>query len=83
MNVIVPIFFFFVLMFSCFETYVQNSNVYHLDGDFPHLSLELSFYFLTVMQNNEKKDFVVGDELLVKCSSFTGKGIPVVSLVDS
>ncbi|KAH9742346.1 polyribonucleotide nucleotidyltransferase 2 [Citrus sinensis] len=34
-------------------------------------------------ENNEKKDFVVGDELLVKCSSFTGKGIPVVSLVDS
>ncbi|KAL9458378.1 hypothetical protein AB3S75_007276 [Citrus x aurantiifolia] len=34
-------------------------------------------------ENNEKTDFVVGDELLVKCSSFTGKGIPVVSLVDS
>lgn len=35
------------------------------------------------MQYNEKKDFDVGDELLVNCSSFTGKGIPVMSLADS
>lgn len=34
-------------------------------------------------ENNEKKDFDVGDELLVRCSSFTGKGIPVMSLADS
>ncbi|KAA8530217.1 hypothetical protein F0562_004926 [Nyssa sinensis] len=29
-----------------------------------------------------KKDFEVGDELQVKCSSFSSKGIPVVSLVE-
>ncbi|XVF16376.1 hypothetical protein REPUB_Repub10bG0026100 [Reevesia pubescens] len=29
-----------------------------------------------------EKDFVVGDELQVQCSSFTSKGIPVMSLVD-
>lgn len=34
-------------------------------------------------ENNEKKDFDLGDELLVRCSSFTGKGIPVMSLADS
>lgn len=28
------------------------------------------------------KDFEVGDELRVECSSFSSKGIPVVSLVD-
>lgn len=34
------------------------------------------------MQTNEKRDFVVGEEIRVECSSFSGKGIPVVSLVD-
>ncbi|XP_031286593.1 polyribonucleotide nucleotidyltransferase 2, mitochondrial isoform X1 [Pistacia vera] len=33
-------------------------------------------------QANGKKEFRVGDELLVKCSSFTSKGIPVLSSVD-
>ncbi|KAF5479635.1 hypothetical protein F2P56_000442 [Juglans regia] len=31
---------------------------------------------------NEKRDFVVGEEIRVECSSFSSKGIPVVSLVD-
>lgn len=30
-------------------------------------------------QTNGKRDFVVGDELRVKCLSFTSKGIPVMS----
>lgn len=34
------------------------------------------------MQTNGKRDFEVGDELRVVCSSFTGKGIPVMTLVD-
>ncbi|EOY02463.1 Polyribonucleotide nucleotidyltransferase, putative isoform 1 [Theobroma cacao] len=34
------------------------------------------------MQPNGEKDFNVGDELPVQCSSFTSKGIPVMSLVD-
>ncbi|XVF58029.1 hypothetical protein PTKIN_Ptkin07bG0029500 [Pterospermum kingtungense] len=31
---------------------------------------------------NGEKDFSVGDELQVQCSSFTTKGVPVMSLVD-
>ncbi|KAK9691579.1 hypothetical protein RND81_09G205700 [Saponaria officinalis] len=31
-------------------------------------------------QVNDKKDFEVGDELKVHCDSFTGKGVPVMSL---
>ena len=31
---------------------------------------------------NGKTDFEVGDELRVQCSSFSSKGIPVLSLVD-
>ncbi|XP_042969881.1 polyribonucleotide nucleotidyltransferase 2, mitochondrial isoform X2 [Carya illinoinensis] len=34
-------------------------------------------------ETNEKRDFVVGEEIRVECSSFSGKGIPVVSLVDA
>ena len=34
------------------------------------------------VQINDKKDFEVGDELRVECSSFSSKGIPVFSLVD-
>ncbi|KAJ4729261.1 Polyribonucleotide nucleotidyltransferase [Melia azedarach] len=33
-------------------------------------------------ENDGKKDFEVGDELKVKCSSFTSKGIPVMLLED-
>lgn len=31
---------------------------------------------------NGEREFTVGDELLVQCSSFTSKGIPVMSMVD-
>ncbi|XP_044466313.1 polyribonucleotide nucleotidyltransferase 2, mitochondrial isoform X2 [Mangifera indica] len=31
---------------------------------------------------NGKEEFKIGDEMLVKCSSFTGKGIPVMSSVN-
>ncbi|KAH1091942.1 hypothetical protein J1N35_019199 [Gossypium stocksii] len=31
---------------------------------------------------NGEKEFTVGDELLVQCSSFSSKGIPVMSMVD-
>ncbi|XP_022739590.1 polyribonucleotide nucleotidyltransferase 2, mitochondrial isoform X2 [Durio zibethinus] len=31
---------------------------------------------------NGEKDFNIGDELQVQCSSFTSKGVPVMSLVD-
>ncbi|KAK8586927.1 hypothetical protein V6N13_085941 [Hibiscus sabdariffa] len=31
---------------------------------------------------NGEREFTIGDELRVKCSSFTSKGIPVMSLVD-
>lgn len=34
------------------------------------------------MQTDGKEDYEVGDELRVECSSFSSKGIPVVSLVD-
>ncbi|XP_041003845.1 polyribonucleotide nucleotidyltransferase 2, mitochondrial [Juglans microcarpa x Juglans regia] len=33
-------------------------------------------------ETNEKRDFVVDEEIRVECSSFSSKGIPVVSLVD-
>lgn len=32
-------------------------------------------------EGDSKRDFEVGDKLLVKCSSFTDKGIPVMSFV--
>ncbi|RWR91768.1 hypothetical protein CKAN_02094200 [Cinnamomum micranthum f. kanehirae] len=31
---------------------------------------------------NGKRDFKVGEELRVQCSSFSSKGIPVMSLLD-
>ena len=34
------------------------------------------------LQANGKLDFELGDELQVKCSSFSSKGIPVMSLVE-
>lgn len=34
------------------------------------------------LQTNGKRDFEVGDELRVKCSSFSSKGIPVVSTAE-
>ncbi|KAI5604762.1 hypothetical protein BDE02_01G309400 [Populus trichocarpa] len=33
-------------------------------------------------ETNGKRDFEIGDELLVKCTSFSSKGLPVMSLVD-
>ncbi|CAK7328087.1 unnamed protein product [Dovyalis caffra] len=33
-------------------------------------------------ETNEKRDFEIGDELLVECISFSSKGVPVLSLVD-
>ncbi|TYJ17156.1 hypothetical protein E1A91_A09G032500v1 [Gossypium mustelinum] len=33
-------------------------------------------------ESNGEREFTVGDELLVQCSSFTSKGIPVMSMVD-
>ncbi|KAF3444628.1 hypothetical protein FNV43_RR14321 [Rhamnella rubrinervis] len=33
-------------------------------------------------EKNGKEDYEIGDELRVKCSSFSSKGIPVMSLVD-
>ncbi|EEF37688.1 polyribonucleotide nucleotidyltransferase 2, mitochondrial [Ricinus communis] len=33
-------------------------------------------------EENGKRDFEVGDELRVKCTNFSSKGIPVMSLVD-
>lgn len=33
------------------------------------------------VQPGAKRDFEVGDELRVKCSSFSTKGVPVLSLV--
>jgi polyribonucleotide nucleotidyltransferase len=43
-----------------------------------------NFIALTLkpLQENGHKDFEVGEELLVKCSSFNAKGIPVFSLLD-
>lgn len=47
------------------------------------IKLTKSHYLnLIEMQPNGEKDFNVGDELPVQCSSFTSKGIPVMSLVD-
>lgn len=41
-------------------------------------------YFLPcfAMQTNGRRDFGLGDELRVECSSFSSKGIAIVSLVD-
>ncbi|KAG6398216.1 hypothetical protein SASPL_139671 [Salvia splendens] len=36
---------------------------------------------LSILQTGSRKKFVVGDKLRVKCTSFSGKGIPVMSLV--
>ena len=41
----------------------------------------LCFYIFSV-QGNGMRDFKVGEELRVQCSSFSGKGIPVMSLLD-
>lgn len=37
---------------------------------------------LLFLQTNGKDDFEIGDELQVECSSFSSKGIPVMSLVE-
>lgn len=48
-----------------------------------HICCILAFHCLILfVQNGVKKDFGVGEELRVKCSSFSGKGIPVMSLVE-
>lgn len=50
---------------------------------FPSVFLVQGNHLLfTDMQTNGKRDFEVGDELQVKCTSFSSKAIPVVSLVD-
>lgn len=36
-----------------------------------------------VIQGDNRSNFEVGDELHVRCSSFSDKGIPVMSLVDN
>lgn len=35
------------------------------------------------MQKGERRDFEVGEEVQVKCSSFTVKGIPVMSISET
>lgn len=40
------------------------------------------WYVLVLQGDNDKRDFKVGDELHVMCSSFSTKGIPVMSLVE-
>jgi polyribonucleotide nucleotidyltransferase len=37
---------------------------------------------VNVLQENGRKDFEVGEEVLAKCSSFNAKGVPVFSLLD-
>ena len=34
------------------------------------------------LQKNNKKEVEIGDELRVQCSSFSSKGVPVMSLVE-
>lgn len=35
------------------------------------------------MQMGRKRDFEVGEEVQVKCSSFSSKGVPVMSMLDT
>lgn len=35
------------------------------------------------MQEDAKKDFKIGEEMQVVCSSFSSKGIPVLSALDN
>ncbi|KAI9178408.1 hypothetical protein LWI28_026116 [Acer negundo] len=59
-----------------------NAKVYQIRAHGLVLDLGGGIRGMYRFEGNGKDNFEVGNELLVECSSFTGKGIPVMSLVD-
>lgn len=65
----------------CFFVYFSQVFSYRAGESFI-FPLKLLYFLLASNQANGKEEFKIGDEMLVKCSSFTGKGIPVMSSVN-
>ncbi|KAL5793213.1 hypothetical protein ACOSP7_001807 [Xanthoceras sorbifolium] len=59
-----------------------NAKVYQIRAHGLVLDLGGGIHGMYRFEGNGKDDFEVGNELLFECSSFTSKGIPVMSLVD-
>ncbi|KAK3183602.1 hypothetical protein Dsin_030888 [Dipteronia sinensis] len=59
-----------------------NAKIYQIRAHGLVLDLGGGIRGMYRFEGNNKDNFEVGNELLVECSSFTSKGIPVMSLVD-
>lgn len=59
-----------------------NARVYQIRAHGLVLDMGGGLRGMYRFETTGKRDFEVGDELQVKCASFSSKGIPVVSLVD-